>query len=69
MDMHSFFASISNPPQRPAPIPTDVEPELDPTNVTTNPLRLIAVSTIPAEPTHEPTDEPPNVERNPTTID
>lgn len=65
--MHSFYASNSiTPPQRPAPPPTDVEPELVPTNVTANSLPLIVVSTIPPP---EPPKESPNVERNHTTID
>uniref|UniRef100_A0A8R7Q025 TTF-type domain-containing protein n=2 Tax=Triticum urartu TaxID=4572 RepID=A0A8R7Q025_TRIUA len=67
MSMHSFYASSSiTPPQRPAPPPTDVEPELEPTNVTANPLPLIVVGTIP--PPERP-NESPNVEMNHTTID
>ena len=65
--MHSFYASSSiTPPQRPAPPPTDVEPELEPTNVTANPFPLIVVGTIP--PPERP-NESPNVEMNHTTID
>ena len=66
MSMHSFYASSSiTPPQRPAPPPTDVEPELEPTNVTANPFPLIVVGTIP--PPERP-NESPNVEMNHTTI-